>query len=565
MIGKQLATDSLESGTVARHLTYWDTSIPAKIEATAAKLPERVCIDFMGTALTYEKLSEHVSRVAAGLLKLGLRSGERIAILLPNCPENIIATLAAQRIGLAVVQHNPLYPTDELEPMFLDHGARVVVAWDNSLPAVMPLRQRTGVEHIFGVDITRSLPLPKRLALRLPLAKTRNMRSQLTAGGLMCGCASWESLFRHGALPSTHSYPASDATAVIMYTSGTTGRPKGVPLTHANLLANCKQGLEWTGLALGTETFLSVLPMFHAFGLTLGSFAGLCAGATVVTLPSPDPSLMVAAMKRRPATFLVGVPPLLDAFLTKAKERHVRLQSLRTTLCGAMSLPPEFVAKWEKTTGGMLIEGYGLTETSPVIVGNPLDSRRRAGSIGIPFPDTDVRIVDPKNPQNDVLEGEEGELIVRGPQVFSGYLNKPLETAEAFIDDWFRTGDLARVTDGFIVLTGRLKDIIITGGFNVSPLEVEDALRRHPRIRDISVIGIPGTRRGEDVVAAIVPEGELPSNEELRAWAKQHLAAYKVPRRFVSVEELPTNAMRKVVRTEVVALIQRTEAENTKA
>ena len=314
-------------------------------------------------------------------------------------------------------------------------------------------------------------------------------------------------------------------------------------------MANCRQGIAWTGLQFGEECFLSALPMFHAFGLTIGVLVGLALGAQLTMVPSPDPALMVQAMRRRPITFVVGVPPLLVALLDRAQADGVPVDSLRAALCGAMSLPTEFVERWEQATGGRLIEGYGLTETSPVAVGNPFDASRRPGTIGIPFPDTQARLVDPEHPSRDVGDGEEGELLVRGPQVFGGYLNKPVETGQAFVDGWFRTGDLARLEDGYLVLTGRLKELIITGGFNVSPVEVEQVLRRHPRISEVAVVGLPSSRHGEEVV----PDGDLPDDEELRAWAKQHLAAYKVPRRFVTVREFPTNLLGKVLRHELAA------------
>lgn len=342
-----------------------------------------------------------------------------------------------------------------------------------------------------------------------------------------------------------------------MYTSGTTGRPKGVPLTHARLMNMCTMGVAWTGLKFGKENFLGVLPLFHAFGLTVFAILGLTMGARLTMLPAPQAPLMTDAIKRTKVTFIVGVPPLFQALLTNASERGVSLKSVKSSLSGAMSLDPEFVGAWEKATGGQLIEGYGLTETSPVVVGNPFDRKlRRPGTIGVPFPDTEIRLVDPEEPTREVGPGEVGEMLVRGPQVFDGYLDSPEETARAFVDGWFRTGDLAtRDDDGYLTITGRLKELIITGGFNVSPVEVEAVLRRHPRIREVAVAGVDSPGNGERVIAAVIPEGELPPSEELRTWAKTHLAAYKVPRDFVVIDELPTNMLGKVLRHEVAALV----------
>lgn len=545
-----------EYGPAPRHVDYPDITVVDAFEHAVQAQADRACTHFLGREHSYADTAAQVSAVAAGLLAIGVRPGDRVALLLPTCPDNLVATLAALRLGAQVVQHNPLYQADELEPLFLDHGARVAIVWDRALPAVLPLVERTPLRHVVGVDITRSLPVRSQLALRLPIAKARATRARLTAGALPEHVQPWRRLSRHGELAPTHPRPVPADVAVILYTSGTTGRPKGVPLTHANLMANCTQGVAWTGLRFGAEVFLAPLPMFHAFGLTVGVLLGLLLAGTICMVPAPEAALMVDAVRRRRVTFVVGVPPLLRALLERAQADGVSLRGLDSALSGAMSLPAEFVRDWEEATGGQLIEGYGLTETSPVIVGNPFDGSRRPGAIGLPFPDTHVRLVDPKEPAREVAPGEEGELLVRGPQVFAGYLERPEETAAAFVDGYFRTGDLAVVEDGYIRLTGRLKDIIVTGGFNVSPAEVEEVLRRHPRIADLAVVGLPSSQHGEEVVAAVIPEGELPPTQELRAWAKAHLAAYKVPRRFVEVEELPTNPLGKVVRPELVARLQ---------
>ncbi len=546
----------VDIGGVPRRLDYPPISVIDMFEESARRRGNGVCTWFLGRGRSYRDLAAEVGVVAAGLTQLGVRPGDRVAVALPNCPENLIATLAIMRLSAQVVQHNPLYTTDELEGPFLDHGARVVLAWDKAVPAIAPLRDRAHVRHVVGVDITRSMARRSRLLLRLPAGKARAARARLTSGTLPAGVPGWRDLLRHGCIPGSHPRPAPEDVAVIMYTSGTTGRPKGVPLTHANLVANCYQGIAWTRLSVATEGFLAALPMFHAFGLTIGVLAGLALGAEIGMVPAPDPALMADVVKRRQMTFLVGVPPLFAAFLEYAQEHGVPLRGLTTGLSGAMSLPAGFVERWEAATGGRLIEGYGLTETSPVIVGNPISADRRPGAIGIPFPDTEIRLVRSDDPALPADPGEGGELLVRGPQVFGGYLGQPEETRAAFIDGWFRTGDLARCEDGFYVITGRLKDLIVTGGFNVSPAEVEEVLRRHPRIADVAVAGVPSPRGGEEVVAAVIPQGPLPDAGELRAWAKQHLAAYKVPRRFREVDELPRNPLGKVIRAEVAALLR---------
>ena len=542
---------------VRRHLDYGGATLVDLFERAAQGLPRQACYDFMGATRRYEQVADDVAHVAHGLAALGVRAGDRVAILLPTCPENLVATLACARLGARVVQHNPLYTADELAPMFADHGATVAIVWNKALGIVDELRAGSALQHVISVDLTRSLPTLKRLALRLPLPAARAARARLTDSARHPGVLDWRAVRSPDPLPAEHPRPGPDDVAVILYTSGTSGSPKGVPLTHANLVANCLQGVEWAQLEFGRNVFLAALPMFHALGLTVGVFAGIAGGSTVLLVPTPDPALMIDACKRRLPTFITGVPPMFEAILREAQKLRVDLRGIHSGLSGAMSLDPEFVDRWEAATGGHLIEGYGLTETAPIVLGNPIAPTRRPGTVGVPFPDTDIRIVDPQHPHTDVEPGTQGELLVRGPQVFGGYLHRPEETAAVFVDGWFRTGDLARLDDDFVVITGRAKELIVTGGFNVSPAEVEEVLRRHPAIGDVSVVGMPRPHGGEDVVAAVIPVGTLPSTEELRAWAKHSLAAYKVPRRFEVVAELPTNAMGKVLRREVAALLHR--------
>ena len=542
---------------VRRHLDYGGATLVDLFERAAHGLPRQDCYDFMGASRRYEQVADDVAHVAHGLAALGVRAGDRVAILLPTCPENLVATLACARLGAQVVQHNPLYTADELAPMFADHGATVAVVWNKALGIVDELRASSALRHVISVDLTRSLPTLKRLALRLPLPAARAARARLTDSARHPDVLDWRTVRSPEPLPAEHPRPGPDDVAVILYTSGTSGSPKGVPLTHANIVANCLQGVEWAQLEFGRNVFLAALPMFHALGLTVGVFAGIAGGSTVLLVPTPDPALMIDACKRRLPTFITGVPPMFEAILREAEKLGVDLRGIHSGLSGAMSLEPEFVDRWEAATGGHLIEGYGLTETAPIVLGNPIAPTRRPGTVGVPFPDTDIRIVDPEHPETDAEPGTQGELLVRGPQVFGGYLHLPEETAAVFVDGWFRTGDLARLDDDFVVITGRAKELIVTGGFNVSPAEVEEVLRRHPAIGDVSVVGVPRPHGGEDVVAAVIPVGTLPSTEELRAWAKHSLAAYKVPRRFEVVAELPTNAMGKVLRREVAALLHR--------
>jgi long-chain acyl-CoA synthetase len=331
-----------------------------------------------------------------------------------------------------------------------------------------------------------------------------------------------------------------------------------VLLTHRNLVANCIQGRAWVpGLEEGRETFLAALPMFHAYGLTIGVLFGISIGAKLVLIPKPETGLLMDALKREIPAFIPAVPPLYARIAEEAERRGMSIRGIRFALSGAMPLPMDLVERWESATGGLLVEGYGLTETSPVVVGNPMTYDRRPGSIGVPFPDVTVRVADPDDLSREVDFGQRGELLVKGPQVFTGYRNLPTETKEAFHDAWFRTGDVVTMEpDGFITVVDRSKEIIITGGFNVYPSEVEEVLRQHPSVAQAAVVGVPQGDGSERVVAGIVlSTGNSLDQEVLRAHAQQHLAPYKVPRRFVALPELPVNEMGKVLRREVVPLV----------
>ncbi|MFC0006689.1 long-chain-fatty-acid--CoA ligase [Micromonospora siamensis] len=528
-----------------------DGSLVDLLTDAAHRFGPRVALDFFGATTTYAELAGQVSRAAEALRRLGVGRGDRVALVLPNCPQHVVAFYAVLRLGAVVVEHNPLYTPQELEHQLADHGARVAVVWDKIAPAVTG---RAEVRTVIAVDLTRALPRRKRWALRLPLAKARAARAAMTAPAP--GALSWAELLAAATpLAADHPAPGAGDTALLQYTGGTTGTPKGAVLSHRNLRANAAQGRAWVpGLRDGEETVYAVLPLFHAYGLTLCLTFSVGIGATMVLFPRFDLDQVLDAVGRRPPTFLPAVPPIYERLATAARERGVDLTSARYALSGAMSLPPATVELWESVTGGLLVEGYGMTEASPIALGNPVSPARRPGTVGIPFPSTDVRIVDPEDPSRDRPTGEPGELLVRGPQVFGGYWRRTEETAQVLLaDGWLRTGDVVVMDDdGFVSVVDRIKEMIITGGFNVYPSEVEEALRRLPGVRDAAAVGMPGPDGAEEVVAAVVLDPDAAGEpEEIRAACRQHLAGYKVPRRVVPVEELPRSQIGKVLRREV--------------
>jgi long-chain acyl-CoA synthetase len=531
-----------------------EESLVDLLAASAKRFGPRVALDFYGARTTYAELDEQVSRAASALASLGVRAGDRVAIVLPNCPQHVVAFYAALRLGAVVVEHNPLYTPRELETQLVDHGARVAVVWDKAAPAVLGSMPRTSVETVVAVDLSTALPLAKRLALRLPVAKARATREAMTVAAP--GTIAWDRLVRHARpLPADHPRPGPDDVALLQYTGGTTGTPKGAVLSHRNLRTNAAQGRAWVpGLRDGEETIYAVLPLFHAYGLTLCLTFAVSIGATLVLFPRFDVDQVLQAVGRRAPTFLPAVPPIYERLATTARERGVDLTSIRYGISGAMALPPPVVALWEQVSGGLLVEGYGMTETSPVALGNPVSAARRPGTVGVPFPSTEIRVVDPDHPDVDRAQGERGELLLRGPQVFSGYWNRPDETAAVLLPGgWLRTGDIVVMAeDGFVTIVDRIKELIITGGFNVYPSEVEDALRQVTGVADAAVVGMPTPDGGEEVVAAVTAEpGATLDTDAVRDASRAHLAAYKVPRRVVVVPELPRSIIGKVLRRQV--------------
>ena len=527
-----------------------DASLVDLFDTSVERFDSIVALEFFAAETTFAELGQQVRAAAEGLRQLGVGAGDRVAIVLPNCPQHIVAFHAVLRLGAVVVEHNPLYTASEMEHQLSDHGATVAIVWDKAAGLVA---NGGSISKVVSVDLTTAMPLRTRLTLRLPIAKARTSRAALTAPAP--GTIPWRLLLSRGALASDYPRPRASDLAAIQYTSGTTGVPKGAMLTHRNLRTNAAQGRAWVpGLVDGKEVIYAVLPMFHAYGLTLCLTFALSIGARLVLFPKFDVDLVLAAAAKHPPTFLPAVPPIYERLAKAADERGVDLTSVRFAISGAMSLPASTLELWERVTGGLLIEGYGLTETSPVSVGNPLGRDRRPGAIGVPFPSTEIRVVDPEHPATDRAPGERGELLIRGPQVFGGYWQKPDETRAALIDDgWFRTGDIVEVDpDGFVSIVDRIKEIIITGGFNVMPSEVEAALREHPDVADAAVVGIPRADGSEDVVAAVqLTPGATLDAAALREHCRSCLAAYKVPRRVVAVDDLPRSQIGKVLRKQV--------------
>jgi long-chain acyl-CoA synthetase len=528
-------------------------SLSDLLDERVAEWSDRPSIAFFDRTITYRELGDRVSRVANALRERGVKAGDRVALIMPNAPQHVIAFYAVLRLGAVVVEHNPLYTRDELEVQFRDHGATVVITWDKIVPTLQALPADLGIRDIIAVDVTRAMPLGMRLALKLPIAKARESRAKLTAPAP--GATPFAKLEKSAPLAASHPRPKADDIACLQYTSGTTGTPKGAIITHSNLWSNARQGKAWMpDFTRGDGRIYGLLPMFHSFGVLLSVIYSVETGSCAVLFPTFDPALVEKAAKKFPPTFVPAVPPMFDRLSRVSKEGKLDLTGVVYAISGAMTLTPAIVKRWEDQAGSMLNEGYGLTETSPVALANPFSDARRIGAIGLPFPSTDIKVVDPDEPTREVELGETGELLIHGPQVFHGYWKRPEETAATLLEGgWLRTGDLVvQDEDGFVTVVDRKKELIITGGFNVSPSEVEQVITTVPGVASCAVVGIPRGSGAEIVTAVVVlEEGATFDEDAARAAARDSLAEYKRPSAYTVWEELPTSLIGKVLRRKV--------------
>jgi long-chain acyl-CoA synthetase len=556
---------------VASHVQIPDAPLPWLLDEAARDFPRRTAIAFLGRTITYRELADSVDRFAGALQGLGVRKGDRVALILPNCPQGVIAFFATLRLGAIVVQHNPLYTPSELRHQLADSGARVAVVYDGAYTRLTAAQPGTEVEHVIVTSLAEYLTSGKRLALRLPFGKVREKREQLITEIPDDADVHLFPKLLHTpphAVSGVEINPEHDL-ALLQYTGGTTGQPKGAMLTHRNLVANAYQARLWDpDVVRGDEVVLAALPIFHVYGLTMCLTMPILTAATIVLLPTFDLGLLFSAIDKWRPTVFPGVPPMYDQIVHSRRTGRHDLRSIRTCVSGAMRLPPELVESFAKVTGGRLVEGYGLTESSPVAFANPLDHNARPGTIGVPLPGTDARIADPEDPSRDMPIGDAGELCVRGPQVFRGYWRQPRESQTMLHDGWLHTADIAFMdNDGFVTLIDRKRDVIMASGFSVFPSEIEDVILEHPSVETCAVVGVSHYYRGETVKAYVVlKEGRYADELELHRFCAARLAAYKVPASFDFRASLPQNmlgkVLRRVLRDEYEALRARTNYDD---
>ena len=531
---------------VPRTIEYPKISVGGILSVAAKRWPTAIATQFYGAKVTYRELDEAASRFAGGLRRIGVQPGDRVSLLMPNCPQFAIALFGVLRAGAIVVQTNPLYTPRELEEMYRDAGVETVVCVDLFFKNVAKAKASTLLRRVVVTDIKEYLP--GLLAALYPIKKKKDY------GKIVIPAEPWVHRFQDLLASGPLDVEPADLNdvAILQYTGGTTGTPKGAMLTHRNLVVNATQLIAWfPGLKQSQEVFLCAIPFFHVYGLTVALLGPITIAATMVIHPNPreiEP-IMKLITKTKPAIF-PGVPTMYVAIVNHPKVSRYDLKSIRACVSGAAPLPPEVRRKFEAITGGKLVEGYGLTEASPVTHCNPIFGEYKEG-IGIPLPDTDAKLVDVETASRDVAPGQSGELAIRGPQVMKGYWNRPQETAKVITrDGWLLTGDVAMMdADGRFRIVDRKKDMIIASGYNVYPREVEDVLFTHPAVKQAAVIGIPDPYRGESVKAFVVlKDGATATDAEIVAFCKERLAPFKVPKKVEFVKELPMTLVGKVLR-----------------
>ncbi|MEG0383718.1 MAG: long-chain-fatty-acid--CoA ligase [Solibacillus sp.] len=516
------------------------------------EVPSNVAVHFMGKELTFKELYESSLKFANYLRSLGVEKGDRVAVMLPNCPQAVIAYYGILFTGGIVVQTNPLYTERELQYQMADAGVKVILVMDILYPRAMKILKETNIENVIVTGIKDYLPFPKNLVYPFIQKKQYGFSVKVEHSGM--NHLFTEIMRTESATPIEIEFDFENDLALLQYTGGTTGYPKGVMLTHKNLVANTTMCDAWMyRCKKREEIILGVLPFFHVYGMTTVLVLSVMQQAKMVLLPKFDVEQTLKAIDKQKPTLFPGAPTMYIGILNHPDLSKYDLSSIKACMSGSAPLPIELQEKFEEITGGRIVEGYGLTETSPVTHVNPIWEKRINGSVGLPWPNTDAAIL--RSGDTELLPpGEIGEIAIKGPQVMKGYWNRPEDTAMTFADGWFLTGDLGYMDEeGYFYVVDRKKDMIIAGGFNIYPREVEEVLYEHEAIQECVVAGIPDPYRGETVKAYIVlKEGKSVTENELNTYCRQNLAAYKVPRFYDFRDELPKTAVGKILRRTLI-------------
>lgn len=546
---------------VPHSIDYPPLSLYQLFQQSANKFGEQAAVHFMGRELSYRELQNQVDCLAAALSDLGVKKGDRVAIHLPNSTQFPIAYFATLALGAVVVPCNPLYVAREMEYQLKDSGAETIITLTRFYKMIKEIQPKTNLRNVIVSNIKDFFP--GFLSTLYTLAKEKKEGDRVALSPEDYSLVALLKKYSGKKPPAVEVKP--EDRALFLYTGGTTGVSKGAVLKHSNLVANMFQVKAWcTDYQDGKEIALGVLPFFHSYGLTTVLNLGLLNGGKLVLLPRFVLEDVLKTIDKQKPTLFPGVPTIYVAINNAPNLEKYDIKSIRICISGAAPLPVEVQQQFEKNTGGRLVEGFGLSETSPVTHANPVYGKRKPGSIGLPMPDTEYKIVDVETGEQELPIGEIGELCLRGPQVMEGYLNMPEETAQSIRNSWFFTGDIARADDeGYVFIVDRKKDMVIAGGFNIYPRDIEEVLYTHPKIMEAAVAGINDPYRGETLKAYIVlKEGETMTEAEAVEHCKANLAAYKVPKLIEFRAELPKTMIGKVLRR---MLREEEEAKNKQA
>ncbi len=530
---------------VAPSLTYDKTTVSRALSRSAKKFPDHSALNYMGRIISYKKLESMVNAFARALTKMGIKAGDKVAVCLPNIPQAIIANYAIFRIGAVTVLCNPLYTERELAYQLNDSDSRMIITLTLLVPRIGKIQSRTKIEKIIACHIHSYLPFPKKQLF--PFVKKEMFRKIIPSENVK--------IFRD-LISGQPGGPVEDVSrweeiGALLYTGGTTGVSKGVMLTHSNMSCNVQQFIAWfPDLQKGKESLVGNFPVFHSAGFTAIQNFSLWQAYEIILVPRPEPAINIEILKKYKPTFLPGVPTIFVGLLAEPEFRKLNFSSVKGFFSGAAPLAADTIRDLKELTGADMCEVYGSTENSPIVSVTPWGGKIKPGTVGCPVPDTDVKIVDIETGEKEMPTGATGEIIIKGPQIMKGYYNKPEETASVLKNGWFHSGDIGKFDkDGYLTIVDRKKDMIIAGGYNIYPVELDNVLFDHSKILEACTIGIPDEYRGETVKAFIVPKkGEQLTEEEVIAYCKKNLASYKVPKKFEFVEELPKSAVGKILR-----------------
>ncbi len=530
------------------HLDFEQVTIPQALTRTVQHYGDKTALSFQGKHLTYRELDALVNRFARALQALGIKEGDKVAVILPNLPQTIIVNLAVFRIGAVLVLVNPLYTERELTYQLGDSDSVMAVTLSVLLPRILSVMPDTGVKQVVGVQINTFLPFPKKQLF--PYVR-KQMYRKIEESGVVKDFAR---LIKSQPPDPVQDHSEWEALSTLIYTGGTTGVSKGVMLSHANISCNVQQFRAWfPDLENGAESLVGTFPIFHSAGFTAIQNCVIWAGWKHCVLPRPEPEGVIEILKHDRPSFLPGVPTIFVGCLASEKFRKMDLSSIKGFFSGAAPLAADTIRDLKELTGADMCEVYGLTETSPIVTATPWGGVIKPGTVGVPISDTDVLIMDTETGERELAQGEIGEIVLKGPQVMMGYYQKPEETAGVLRNGGVYTGDLGFLDeDGYLTIVDRKKDMIIAGGYNIYPVEIDGVLFDHPKILEACTIGVPDAYRGETVKAfVVVKEGETLTAEEVIAYAREKLAAYKVPRTVEFVDSLPKSAVGKILRREL--------------